>query len=233
MTAKEKSAAVKQAKSGKDMGKPGKGFEKIKKAAGGGEKGKKIAGAQFWKSQAAKKKAAESVSVFRHNVQIVNEGLVRFLNENEEEKAKAITAASDIVNDYTSWMQRVGQYQTKALIELGDAIRADFGLQQAETFKATVAPALASTLEVLTQQREAISNAVAVLAGEETPTAPMGGEPPLEPSPADTMNAAAGDEFSASDAAAGGAETAGREIRESKIAKKLAESHSIIAKLAR
>ena len=43
MTAKEKSAAVKQAKSGKDMGKPGKGFEKIKKAAGGGEKGKKIA----------------------------------------------------------------------------------------------------------------------------------------------------------------------------------------------
>jgi hypothetical protein len=44
------------------------------------------------------------------------------------------------------------------------------------------------------------------------------------------------DEFAASDAAAGGAETAGRELRESRAkrrARKLAESHSILTKLAR
>mgnify|MGYP000479899760 CR=1 FL=1 len=54
----------------------------------------------------------------------------------------------------------------------------------------------------------------------------------------DSMNAdiGGGDEFGASDAAAGGAETAGREMRESRAiarARKLAESHSIMSRLAK
>jgi len=57
-------------------------------------------------------------------------------------------------------------------------------------------------------------------------------EPGMEPSEPDMMNEPTGDEFAASDAAAG-AGTTGREMRESKIVKKLAESHSIISKLAR
>jgi hypothetical protein len=148
-----------------------------------------------------------------------------------------------MVNDYTSWMQRVGQYQTKTMIELADAIKADFGAAEAETFKQTVGPSLSATLEVLTQQREAISNAVATLAGEATPDAAMGmepgmdaGMPPEEPgmdmAAPDEMNAPTGDEFGASDAAAG-VGTAGREMRESKFARKLAESHSIMSKLAK
>jgi hypothetical protein len=95
-------------------------------------------------------------------------------------------------------------------------------------------------LDTLTQQREAISHAVAVLAGEATDVAPMGQEPgmgvppmdgeiPMDAEP-DSMNPE--DEFGASDAAAGGAETAGREVRESRY-RKIAESHSIISKLAR
>jgi hypothetical protein len=179
-------------------------------------------------------------STFKHNVRFVNESLAFLIKEDEEGKAKAITAASDMVNDFTSWMQRVGQYQTKAIIELADAIKADFGAQEAETFKQTVAPALSATLETLTAQREAISNAVAVLAGEAAPEEPMGMEPGMdmepgmEPTEPDTMNAPEmGDEFGASDAAAGGAEPSGREMRESKFARKLAESHSIMAKLAR
>ena len=52
MTKKEKSAVVKKAKKGEDIGKKGKGFEKVAKAAGGGEKGKKIAAAAMWKQQA-------------------------------------------------------------------------------------------------------------------------------------------------------------------------------------
>ena len=54
MTKKEKSNTVKQARAGKDLGNKGKGFEKVAKAAGGGEKGKKIATAQMWKQQAKK-----------------------------------------------------------------------------------------------------------------------------------------------------------------------------------
>ena len=229
-------------KEGKDEGKPGKNFAKIAKKAGGGEKGNKIAGAV--RAKLAKQgKLEESNSIFKRHVRIVNESLAALLAEDEEGKAKAITAAGDMVNDYTSWMQRVGQYQTKTMIELADAIKADFGAQEAEAFKAAVGPALSQTLEVLTQQREAVSNAVAVLAGEAAPEAPMGMEPELPPEPGmdaaapDMMNPEpAGDEFGAADAAAGGPEAAGRAMRESKEqrrARKLAESHSIISKLAR
>ncbi len=186
-----------------------------------------------------KKKMKEDI--FRLHVRLVNESLKYLIMEDEEGKAKTITAASDMVNDFTTWMQRVGQYQTKAIVELADAIRADFGEQEAEAFKQSVSPALSATLETLTQQREAISHAVAVLAGEATDVAPMGQEPGMEEPPMDgevpmdaepdSMNPPE-DEFGASDAAAGGAETSGREVRESRF-RRIAESHSIISKLAR
>jgi hypothetical protein len=181
-------------------------------------------------------------SQFKHNVRFVNESIGFYLSEDEEGKAKTITAAGDIVNDFTSWMQRVGQYQTKAIIELSDEIRAEFGQAEAEAFKQAVGPALSASLEVLTQQREAISNAVAQLATGVAPQDTMGAEPGVAGAPGldstqpDAMNpaepAAPVDDFSAADAAAGGPEAAGREMRESKFARKLAESHSIMSKLA-
>lgn len=50
LTKTEKSSVVKKAKAGKDIGKPGKNFDKVAKKAGGGEKGKKIAAAAMWKN---------------------------------------------------------------------------------------------------------------------------------------------------------------------------------------
>ena len=50
LSAAKKSAVVKDAKAGKDIGKPGKSFDKVAKAAGGGEKGEKIAAAAMWKN---------------------------------------------------------------------------------------------------------------------------------------------------------------------------------------
>jgi hypothetical protein len=193
----------------------------------------------------AKKKVKESAQ-FKHNVRFVNESIGFLLNEDEEAKAKTITAAGDIVNDFTGWMQRIGQYQTKAIIELADSIRADFGAAESEAFKQKVSPALTASLETLTQQREILSNAVAELAGEAVPDSPMGMDPSagmaadmdagMDMSEPDLMNPEPEDEFGASDAAAGGDETAGRGMRESKSARrarKLAESHSILTKLAR
>ena len=52
MSKGEKSSLVKKAKKGGDIGKPGKSFDKVAKAAGGGEKGKKIAAAAMWKNAA-------------------------------------------------------------------------------------------------------------------------------------------------------------------------------------
>lgn len=233
----EESTATKE---GKDEGKPGKGFAAIVKKATpkyGKKTAERIAGAQRQKMKKAGK-LEEANAIYRRHVNIVNESLLALLQENEEEKAKSITAAGDIVNDYTSWMQRVGQYQTKSMIELADAIRADFGPNEAETFKQAVGPALEATLDVLMQQRETISNAVAVLAGEAAPTAPtMGAEPAGEPA-ADMgppeAEPAAPDEMNAPDMTAAAEPAAtGREMRESRVMKKIQESHSIISKLAK
>jgi hypothetical protein len=184
------------------------------------------------------KKKPVKESLYRTYVRMVNENIERLLNEDEEERANTITAAGDMANDYTSWMQKVGQYQTKVMIELSDEIRHNFGAQQSMAFKQAVGPALATTLATLNAQREVISKAIASLAGEETPEVPMGGEPGEEitPTSPDMMNPEAGapagpDEFAASDAAAGEGDT-GRELRESNYRKKLRESHILLAKLS-
>lgn len=56
MSKKAKSSVVKQARAGKDIGKPGKGFAKVAAAAGGGAKGRRIAAAAMWRSMAKKGK---------------------------------------------------------------------------------------------------------------------------------------------------------------------------------
>ena len=216
-----------------DYAEDGKGKNDLKKKGSAPKKGV---------NPFAKKKVAEGQ--FRHNVRFVNESLQFLLNEDEEGKAKAITAASDIVNDFTSWMQRVGQYQTKSMIELADSIKANFGAAEAEQFKTSVAASLSQTLEILTSQREAISGAVAVLAGEAAPEAPMGQEPEMgmdsEMPPEDGMDMSepddmnpepAGDEFAGAEGPSSNREV--RESREQTRARKLAESHSIMSKLAR
>jgi hypothetical protein len=243
-----KARAEKEKTTGKfDKKDTGTGTQYTRKAStftdGGDDADTKKAKAKAKKESVAKKtnKLEEANSIYKRHVAIVNESLNYLINEDEEGKAKAITSAGDMVNDFTSWMQRVGQYQTKTMIELADAIKADFGAAEAEAFKQAVGPALSATLETLTQQREAVSGAVAVLAGEATPDVGMGMEPGMdagmEPSmdvaaPDDMNPMPAGDEFGASDAAAG-AGVPGREMRESKFARKLAESHSILAKLAK
>ena len=220
----------------------------VKEALKGGQKKLDVAkpkgklDANDFKALRAKKKVKESVMSGHYKVII--EGLQQFIAEDEEGKAKDITAGTDMVNDFTSWMQRVGQYQTKTMLELSDNIRANFGQAEAEAFKSTIQPALDQALAALAQARESITGAVAVLAGEEN-AEQMGAEPMntggaegSEPSAIDSMNTApeVGDEFGASDAAVGGAETAGRGMRESrelKRARKLSEAHSIMSKLSR
>jgi hypothetical protein len=142
-----------------------------------------------------------------------------------------------MVNDFTSWMTRVGQYQTKSMIELADEIRANFGQEEAERFKQAVQPALDAALQALTTAREEISNSVAVLAGEAPAENPMGMDTGMDDTgggmPGEEGDM--GDEFAGADAAAGGMETPGREMRESRklFARKLAESHNIMRSLSK
>lgn len=192
-------------------------------------------------SKPSKKPEKKKEQKLKENVSRILGSIRTYIAEDEEGKAKDITAGTDMVNDFTSWMQRVGQYQTKSMIELSDSIRANFGYEDAETFKRAVMPALQATLDTLAQSREEISQAVAILAGEEN-VVPMGqgqGQGPEAGAPVPGQEALPGgenDEFAASDAAAGGPEITGRLKRESKEfikSMRLAEEHSIISKLAK
>jgi hypothetical protein len=179
-------------------------------------------------------KKKSKVKENQHKVQIAR---LQYLREDEEEKAKTITAGSDMVNDFTTWMTRVGQYQTKSMIELADQIRQEFGQMQSEAFKQAVAPALEQALQALSQTRETISSAVATLAGGGAPN-PMGGgmeEPGMDSGAMPPPEDMGGDEFAAADAAAGGSELAGRETREARqlFARKLSEAHSLVRSLSR
>jgi len=184
------------------------------------------------------KKLEKKKSKVKEQMQLAQMARLQYLREDEEEKAKTITAGSDMVNDFTTWMTRVGQYQTKSMIELADQIRQEFGQMESEAFKQAVAPALEQALQALSQTRETISSAVATLASGGTPN-PMGGDmggmdagmdsgamPPPAP---------AGDEFAAADAASGGSELAGRETREHRqlFARKLSEAHSLVRSLSK
>ena len=176
-------------------------------------------------------KKKSKVKENQHKVQIAR---LQYLREDEEEKAKTITAGSDMVNDFTTWMTRVGQYQTKSMIELADQIRQEFGQMESEAFKQAVAPALEQALQALSQTRETISSAVATLASGGTPN-PMGGMDAGMDSGAMPPPEMAGDEFAAADAAAGGSELAGRETREARqlFARKLSEAHSLVRSLSK
>jgi hypothetical protein len=153
----------------------------------------------------------------------ITESIARYIAEDEEGKAKSITAGLDMVNDFTSWMQRIATYQTKSMIELSDEIRAHFGDAEAQRFKQETYAALEQSLTALTQSREQLSNAVSVLAGEAPAQEPMGSDPMAspddmsmqEPGMEEPEALPAPDEFASADAAAGGPETTGRMKRES------------------
>jgi len=171
----------------------------------------------------------------------IKESIARYIAEDEEGKAKSITAGLDMVNDFTSWMQRVATYQTKSMIELSDQIRAHFGDEAAQRFKQETGAALGQSLESLTQSREQLSNAVAVLAGEAPAQDQMGmdngddgmdmQEPGMEEPGMDEMPPEGGDdEFGGADAASGGANLTGREPRaESYVRESIARGNRLMA----
>jgi hypothetical protein len=120
---KDVKAAKKKAKStaeAKDDGKKFDPLKHVKNPTAGEKKAAKDVKRGSYADRAAMLKSAEndgrlkeSHSIYKRHVAIVIERLAMLLAEDEEGQAKAITAAGDMVNDYTSWMQRVGQYQTR------------------------------------------------------------------------------------------------------------------------
>ena len=171
-------------------------------------------------------------------VESVDESIIK---EGAEDQAELVMAAKDMVDRFTSFLEDVAEMGAEGMLELADAIRDEMGQEKSQAFVDLVKPALTTAQETLTQTREALTQGVGVLTGEEAPADTIGAEPEGDiEEPAD-MDVPAeepmdmDDEFGASDAAAGGTEPEGREKRESYTPKKrsIAESTRIYSKLAR
>jgi hypothetical protein len=147
---------------------------------------------------------------------------MRNLREGEIQQASAIVTAKTMVDRVGRWIEELSGMENDTLLQLGDSIRDEMGQEQAKGFIEAVAPAIQSALENLKTTREALASGVRTLTGEEQPANMLGGEPAADMSvEPDAMNPEmgveepAGDEFAAAEPATGGAEEAGREMRES------------------
>ena len=143
------------------------------------------------------------------------------VREGAEEQATLVMAAKDMVDRITGWMEDTAEMQTESMLELGDKIRDEMGVDQSETFINTVKPALGSLFTSLESTRDSLTSGVAILTGEGAPDT-MGDEVPadddmaMEPTVDAEADAPEGDdEFAAADASAGGDEADDRGKRES------------------
>jgi|TARA_R110000787_G_scaffold2739_2_gene10587 hypothetical protein len=144
------------------------------------------------------------------------------VKEGAEEQATLVMAAKDMVDRITGWMEDTAEMQTESMLELGDKIRDELGIDQSETFINTVKPALGSLFTSLESTRDSLTSGVAILTGEGAPST-MGDEVPaddmdMEPTVDADAEAEApegDDEFAAADASVGGDEPDDRGKRES------------------
>jgi hypothetical protein len=167
------------------------------------------------------------------------------INESLDPKqAGVVQAAIDMQNKIKNMLEDVGSMMTKTMVALADDIKDTIGDAQAEEFGAIVTPALQAAMDHLQGTRTAVEAGVGILTGQSAPEtigaepeADMSAEMPVEPTTdfANDLEADAGDDFAAADAAAGGADAAGREKRESVQYRKpsITEGNSLMYKLAR
>ena len=145
------------------------------------------------------------------------------VTEGEVQQASAIVTAKTMVDTIGRWIQDLSDMENETLLQLGDSIRDEMGAEQAKAFVSTSAPAIQQALENLKQTRETLATNVRTLTGEEAPADMLGAEPEAEVDAVepDAMNTEPeaevepADEFATAEPATGGAETAGREKRES------------------
>ena len=138
----------------------------------------------------------------------------RQLVESEIGKSEAILASKDIVNSIQDMLEKVSKMQAEQMPALIDTIRDQIGNEQANQYKNSVSELLTGMVEQLSQARERADNATRGLTGEAPAGEMQMAMPAAQPAvPAAPENALGGDNFTASDAAAGGAEPMGREVR--------------------
>ena len=162
----------------------------------------------------------------------VKEGLARWLEENQsidlssEEKeivtegevgnAEVLLAAKDMVDSVQDAIEKVGKMKNEQLPQLLDSIRDQVGSEQADGFKNAVGTTLDTLMDQLQTARDGVNKGVQILSGEEMaePMALGTEEPTAELRERSTdLDQDETDGFNATDAAVGGEEELGRELR--------------------
>ena len=157
----------------------------------------------------------------------VKEGLSTWLEEHRQQlvegevgNAEVLLAAKNMVDSIQDAIEKVGKMQNEQLPELLDSIRDQVGSEQAEGFKNAVGTTLETLMQNLQTAREGVDGGVRILTGEQVDN-PMampgddlnGGDTSLPPPPGSDLDQDETDGFGATDAAVGGAEELGRELR--------------------
>lgn len=147
----------------------------------------------------------------------------RQLTEGEVGNAEVLLAAKDMVDSVQDAIEKVGKMQNEQLPQLLDSIRDQVGSEQAEGFKNAVGETLSTLMANLQTAREGVDKGVRILSGEEVdqamdlggsePTAELPAGEELPPPPASDLDQEETDGFAATDAAVGGEEELGRELR--------------------
>jgi plasmid stabilization system protein ParE len=157
----------------------------------------------------------------------VKEGLSTWLEQHRQQlvegevgNAEVLLAAKNMVDSIQDAIEKVGKMQNEQLPELLDSIRDQVGADQAEGFKNAVGTTLETLMQNLQTAREGVDGGVRILTGEQVDN-PMampgddlsGGDAGLPPAPGSDLDQDETDGFGATDAATGGAEELGRELR--------------------
>ena len=159
----------------------------------------------------------------------VKEGLSTWLEQHRQQlvegevgNAEVLLAAKNMVDSIQDAIEKVGKMQNEQLPELLDSIRDQVGTEQAEGFKNAVGTTLETLMQNLQTAREGVDGGVRILTGEQVDN-PMampgdqadlsGGDAGLPPAPGSDLDQDETDGFGATDAATGGAEELGRELR--------------------
>lgn len=139
-------------------------------------------------------------------------------------RAEIIIAAKSLVDKITSWMEDTGEMQTDSMLSLSDSIREEIGENEAKQFIELLKPGIEELYSALENTREIFIDGVNLVAGEEVQDMPgndlddtdIDADVDADVDADDSQELAdVDDPFAASAAAAGGADSEGREKRES------------------
>jgi hypothetical protein len=141
---------------------------------------------------------------------------VEVITEGEVGNAEVLLAAKDMVDSIQDAIEKCGKMQNEQLPQLLDSIRDQIGSEQAEGFKNAVGGTLEQLMPALQTARDGVDNGVKILTGEQTdnPMAMPGDEAEVDLTGQESeLDQDETDGFAATDAATGGAEELGRELR--------------------